>query len=229
MCQRHLLSCRWLCRLICQESSSKAEAGHFLRSLPLIRCLWSQGASEFTVLYTGNLTDKSRWKFCPVFVRQKATWWIERKTPVHADTWGFHKREAAGFIIPRSLPKAGKWLSIPFLTFSLLVPLQCYFYIRWLPRGMLLLGSEQHLTSRAKVSSTFLLHNFDCYKFTCPAAKLCNFKTSFIYKSQEALHQRQNIMGMWSNQTVCTQHVSFYRLAARTEHFLFLLKEKRYY
>lgn len=28
--------------------------------------------------------------------------------------------------------------------------------------------------------SAFLLHNFHCYKFMCPAAKLCKFKNNFI-------------------------------------------------
>lgn len=141
----------------------------------------------------------------------------------------FHKREAAGLIIPRSLPKAGKWLSLPFLTFGLLVPLQCYFHICWLLQGMLLLGSEQYLPSLAKVPSTFLLHNFHCYKFTWPAAKLCNLATSFIYKSQETLHQRQAVMGMWSDQTGCMQHVRLYRSAGVQSIFSFFKKKKRYY
>lgn len=56
-------------------------------------------------MYTGNLTAKIRWEFCPVFLRQKATWWTEIEILVHADSWRFHKKELLGSLFPVSCQK----------------------------------------------------------------------------------------------------------------------------
>lgn len=127
---------------------------------------------------------KSWWEFGPIFLRQQATWWIEMEILAAGN---FIKEELLCSLFPDfcQTQKNGFvssfQLSVVLCLFSATFKSAAYFGIcfSWTHNCILLL-CQKHLPF------FFLLHNFHCYKFMCPAQShvTTGLEKSTLYRKQ---------------------------------------------